>query len=170
VLVGRRPAALQALASALRSATGGHATISWSTDLSALRACRVIVAATGASELLLEGRHLPASGPVVVADLSVPSIVAPHVTLLPHVHVVGLAGTVAVPGTPDFAMASHIAAGRAFACAGETMLLGLAPEETAGLSLVGPVCPASVDALERLADRWGLLDSARDLADAEVQA
>jgi acetylornithine/succinyldiaminopimelate/putrescine aminotransferase/predicted amino acid dehydrogenase len=170
VLVGRRPAALQALASALRSATGGHATISWSTDLSALRACRVIVAATGASELLLEGRHLPASGPVVVADLSVPSIVAPHVTLLPHVHVVGLAGTVAVPGTPDFAMASHIAAGRAFACAGETMLLGLAPDQTAGLRLVGPVCPASVDALERLADRWGLLDSAQDLADAEVQA
>lgn len=170
VLVGRRPAALQALASQLRSATGGEVTISWSTDLAALRECRVIVAATGASQLLLDRRHLPASGPVVVADLSVPSIVAPHVRMLPNVHVVGLAGTVAVPGTPDFAMASHIAAGRAFACAGETMLLGLAPEETAGLSLVGPVCPASVDVLEGLADRWGLLDPAQDLVEAEVRA
>jgi hypothetical protein len=37
------------------------------------------------------------------------------------------------------------------------MLLGLAPEETANLTLVGPVHQTSVDTLERLAATWGLL-------------
>jgi predicted amino acid dehydrogenase len=78
--------------------------------------------------------------------------------MLPNVHIVPLAGTVAVPGATDFAMATHIAPGRVFACAGETMLLGLAPEETANLTLVGPVHQTSVDTLERLAATWGLLD------------
>ena len=166
VLVGRRPAALDALASQLRAATAGRVVITSSTDLSALRECRVIVAATGTNELLLDWRHLPPSGPVVLADLSVPGVVAPHVKTLPNVHIVPLAGTVAVPGAPDFAMASHIDAGRAFACAGETMLLGLAPEETADLTLVGPVHQTSVDTLERLAATWGLLDPAEAAVEA----
>jgi hypothetical protein len=40
------------------------------------------------------------------------------------------------------------------------MLLGLAPDETANLTLVGPVHQTSVDTLERLAATWGLLDPA----------
>ena len=166
VLVGRRPAALEALANQLRVASGGRMAITSSTDLSVLRECRMIVAATGTNELLLDWRHLPPIGPVVLADLSVPGVVAPHVKMLPNVHIVPLAGTVAVPGATDFAMATHIAPGRAFACAGETMLLGLAPEETANLTLVGPVHQTSVDTLERLAATWGLLDPAEAVVES----
>lgn len=166
VLVGRRAAALHAVADHLREAAAGRMSIASSTDLSALRDCSVIVAATGTNELLLDWRHLASSRPVVLADLSVPGIVAPHVATLPNVHVVALAGTVAIPGAADFAMASHIAAGRAFACAGETMLLGLAPEETRDLTLVGPVRETSVDTLDRLAATWGLFEQAESSVEA----
>jgi len=58
-------------------------------------------------------------------------------------------------------MASHIAPGIAFSCAGESMLLALAPQETADLVLVGPVKPRSVVVLER-SPALGLLDAPPD--------
>ena len=162
LLVGRRQDTLETVADRLRAATGGLCDVEVSTRLSALRDCNVIAAATGTNEPLLYPRHLPSTGPVIVADMSVPSIVAARTRELGHVHVVPLAGNVTVPGTPDFAMASHIAPGTAFSCAGESMLLALAPEETADLILIGPVKPRSVVVLEALARRWGLLDAPPD--------
>jgi acetylornithine/succinyldiaminopimelate/putrescine aminotransferase/acyl-coenzyme A synthetase/AMP-(fatty) acid ligase/predicted amino acid dehydrogenase len=157
VLVGRRHGPVEELAEKLRTATGGRIRVEASTSLSSLRDCRVIAAATGTNEPLIYPRHLPPTGPAILVDLSVPGIVAAGVRKLPHVHLASLAGTITVPGTPDFAMASHIAAGTAFSCAGESMLLALAPIETGDLTLVGPVRERSIEVLEALAAKFGLL-------------
>jgi acetylornithine/succinyldiaminopimelate/putrescine aminotransferase/predicted amino acid dehydrogenase/acyl-coenzyme A synthetase/AMP-(fatty) acid ligase len=159
LLVGRQQDALEAVADRARAATSGFCDVEVSTRLSSLRGCNVVAAATGTNEPLIYPQHLAPSGPVIVADVSVPSIVAARTRELRHVHVVPLAGNVTVPGTPDFAMASHIAPGTAFSCAGESMLVGLASEETSDLVLVGPVKQRSVVVLEALARRWGLLDA-----------
>jgi acetylornithine/succinyldiaminopimelate/putrescine aminotransferase/predicted amino acid dehydrogenase/acyl-coenzyme A synthetase/AMP-(fatty) acid ligase len=159
VLVGRRLPALQALADKLRLATGGGCDVGISTKLDAIRTCNVIVVAAATNEPLIFPRDLPATGAVVLADLSVPSVVATQVRRLRHVHQVALAGCVRVPGTPDFAMASHIAPGTAFSCAAEAMVLALSPDETAGLELTGPVRERSVNVLEDLAVQWGLIDA-----------
>ena len=159
VLVGRREGALIAQAEALRRDTGCE--VEWSCTLSALRECNVIVVATGTNEPLLYPRHIRHSGPVIVADLSVPSILAPETRALRNVRLVSLAGNIAVNGTPDFVMASHIPTGTAFSCAGEAMLLGLAANETAGLDLRGSIRPENMNVLERLAERFGMLGAAR---------
>ena len=151
VLVGRRVERLQALADSIRQFTAGLCHVETSTSLSALESCNVIAAATGTNEPLLYPRHLSAARPVILADLSVPGVVAAAVRQMRNVHIVSLAGRVPVPGTPDFAMASHIPAGTAFSCAGESMLLALAPSETRDLTLVGPLRERSVDVLEALA-------------------
>ena len=170
VLVGRRVERLQALADSIRQFTGGLCHVENSTSLSALESCNVIAAATGTNEPLLYPRHLSATRPVILADLSVPSIVAAAVRQMRNVHIVSLAGRVPVPGTPDFAMASHIPAGTAFSCAGESMLLALAPSETRDLTLVGPLRERSVDVLEALAVRFGLLEPTRLTAEREAAA
>jgi acetylornithine/succinyldiaminopimelate/putrescine aminotransferase/acyl-coenzyme A synthetase/AMP-(fatty) acid ligase/predicted amino acid dehydrogenase len=168
VLVGRRVDRLQALADSIRQETEGLCHVEISTSLSALQDCNVITAATGTNEPLLYPRHLSATKPVLLADLSVPSIVASAVRQIRNVQIVPLAGRVPVPGTPDFAMASHIPTGTAFACAGESMLLALAPSETRDLTLVGPLRQRSVDVLEGLAVRFGLLEPTSPLAEREV--
>ena len=75
-----------------------------------------------------------------------------------------------VPGTADSRMASHISAGTAFSCAGESMLLALAPAETRDLTLVGPLQQQSVEVLEALAMRFGLLDSRDAMAAPKAAA
>jgi acetylornithine/succinyldiaminopimelate/putrescine aminotransferase/predicted amino acid dehydrogenase len=125
------------------------------TEMSALRDCNVILAAAGTSELLIGVHHLSSKGPVLLADLSVPSVVSEQVAHLPHVHWEPFAGTLCVSGSPDFAMAPHIRSGSAFCCAAEVMLLGLVPEETSQLGLIGRVDPCSVQVLDQLAQANG---------------
>ncbi len=170
LLVGRRVERLQALAESICKETAGLCRVEVSTSLSALEGCNVITAATGTNEPLLFPRHLSAARPVILADLSVPGIVAAAVRQMRNVHIASLAGCVPVPGTPDFAMASHIAAGTAFSCAGESMLLALAPSETRDLTLVGPLPEHSVDVLEALAVRFGLLEPTDPMAQRSVAA
>jgi len=157
LLVGRREAALQALADDLRAT--GACQVAITTELADLRQCNVIVAATATNEPVIFPRHLPAAGPAILADLSVPTVVAAQVRRMRHVRRVPLAGCVRVPGTPDFAMASHIAPGTAFSCAGEAMVLALSPAETANLELTGQVREPGVKLLEELAVRWNLIDA-----------
>ena len=170
VLVGRRAERLQALANSIRQFTAGLCHVEVATSLAALETCNVIAAATGTNEPLLYPRHLSATRPVILADLSVPGVVAAAVRQMRNVHIVSLAGCVPVPGTPGFAMASHIPAGTAFSCAGESMLLALAPSETRDLTLVGPLRERSVDVLEALAVRFGLLEPTRPMAEREAAA
>jgi len=96
--------------------------------------------------------HLVAEELTLGAQLLAP---APAPAAQPGVTSVPLAGSVAVPGAPDFVMASHIPAGEAFCCAAEGMLLALEPELTATLPLLGPIRPASGRLLDELAARHG---------------
>ncbi len=154
-LVGRDAGRLDALRAAIL-ARGGAPAVSCSTDLAALAACDVIVAAVSTNEPLIAPHHVRRDRPVLIVDLSVPGSVCAAVRRLGNVHVARAAGTVRVPGTPDFVMASNIPAGRAFGCAAETLLLALAPEETRDLRLVGPIDSAAALLLERLAARAGM--------------
>ena len=97
--------------------------------------------------------------PVLIVDLSQPTAVCAAVRAMGNVHVAAAGGTVLVPGTPDFVMASHLPAGRAFACAAEAMLLALAPEATRDLPLIGPIVPEAAVRLEQLAETLGMLAS-----------
>jgi hypothetical protein len=75
---------------------------------------------------------------------------------LENVHIIPLAGTLVLPGEPDFVMASHIHPGTAFCCAAEAILLGLtSPSIVESLSLLGTVEPRTVDVLAKLADQHG---------------
>jgi hypothetical protein len=68
---------------------------------------------------------------------------------------VPLSATVTVPGEPDFLLSSHTSRGSAFCCAAEAMLLGLHPEQTGDLGLVGAIDPRSVETLDRLGKQDG---------------
>ncbi|RLB63478.1 MAG: hypothetical protein DRI90_06765 [Deltaproteobacteria bacterium] len=125
------------------------------TDLVRLQSCSIVAIATSTNEPLLYPRHLSAERPVLVADVSVPSALSPRARAMDNVHVIPLAGTVAVPGATDFVNSSHTPVGTAFCCAAEVMLLGLEPQRTAELSLVGKVEQESVQVLDALAEQHG---------------
>ncbi|MBI5481828.1 MAG: hypothetical protein HY906_23430, partial [Deltaproteobacteria bacterium] len=78
---------------------------------------------------------------------------------LPGVTVLPFAGVVAVPGAPGFVIASHTSPGTAFSCAAEAMLLGLEPEVTAGLQLVGPIDARSLEVLDALGEKHGFFET-----------
>ena len=157
-LVGRDRARLAALAEHLAGRSDGRRPrISIATDLSAVRGARVVVLAVSSSEPLLYPRHVAPGAPLLVADLSVPTAVSPSLAGLAEVTVVPLAGTVPVPGEPGFRMAVTAPAGRAFCCAAEAMVLGLEPDRTRALSLLGPVDSQSAELLGTLAAEHGLL-------------
>jgi predicted amino acid dehydrogenase len=139
------------------AAPGEHPEITVATDPRCLHGCNVIVSAAGTSELLVHPHHLTSARPVLIADLSVPGVVSADVRALPNVRIVPLAGTATVPDAPDFAMSPAIAAGTAYSCAAEAMLLALEPEATAGLRLTGAVEERSVRLLDRLAEENGML-------------
>jgi predicted amino acid dehydrogenase len=157
LLVARRADALDAFRGALL-ASRPELEIDTATELPALCAANVIAIATNANEPLLHRRHLAPGQRIVIADISVPSVIGADVRDLPEVTVVPFSGTVAVPGEPGFVISSHTRPGTSFVCAAEAMLLGLEPEATAGLRLVGDIDPRAVEVLERLADRHGFLD------------
>jgi acetylornithine/succinyldiaminopimelate/putrescine aminotransferase/predicted amino acid dehydrogenase/long-subunit acyl-CoA synthetase (AMP-forming) len=157
ILVARDLRRLQTLADAL-VARHPEISVKVSKDLAALRGADVMVVAAGTNEPLLYPHHIESGRPTVVADISVPAAISPMVQRLENVHIIPLAGTLALPGEADFVMASHIDSGTAFCCAAEAMLLGLAPASLLeSLSLLGPVEPKTVDALARLADDHGFL-------------
>ncbi|HEY3357997.1 MAG TPA: aminotransferase class III-fold pyridoxal phosphate-dependent enzyme [Polyangia bacterium] len=145
-LLGRRP----------------DARVAVTTDLTALREAQVIAVATSTNEPLIYPHHLAPAGAVLIADLAVPSAVAPEVERLPHVTLVTLAGSVALPQDPGFVLSSHTRPGTAFSCAAEAILLALEPVRTAGLTLVGDIDPRTVEALSALADEHHLLDTIAD--------
>ncbi|MBI4511644.1 MAG: aminotransferase class III-fold pyridoxal phosphate-dependent enzyme [Deltaproteobacteria bacterium] len=159
VLLGRDQRRLAALRDQVLSevgrGAGGAIDVQVGTDLHLLRACHVVTVATSTNEPLVFPHHLATGHPVLIADVSVPSAVSPLVQGMPNVRVVPFAGTVAVPSAPDFVVSSHTPEGSTFCCAAEVMLLGLAPEETRDLRLVGDIDPQSVAALDALGERLG---------------
>jgi acetylornithine/succinyldiaminopimelate/putrescine aminotransferase/predicted amino acid dehydrogenase/long-subunit acyl-CoA synthetase (AMP-forming) len=165
-LLGRNPERLEGLRDALLqewgrdrllARRGDRLHITVSTDPRSLQRCNVIVSAASTSELVIGAQHLAPAGPVLVADLSVPGVLSADVHALTHVRIVPLAGTITLPGAPDFAMSPGISAGTAYGCAAEAMLIALEPEATAGLQLTGPGDVRSVRLLDRLAEENGML-------------
>ena len=161
ILVARDLQRLRTLADAL-VAQDPKMSVKISKDLTATRGADVIVVAVGTNEPLLYPHHIESGRPTVLADISVPGAISPTVQRLENVHIIPLAGSLVLPGEPDFVMASHIHPGTAFCCAAEAMLLGLAPPSLMeSLSLLGPVEPRTVDALAKLADQHGFLSGLR---------
>jgi len=155
ILIARDLRRLRTLADAL-VAQAPAMSVKISKDLAATRGADVIVVAVGTNEPLLYPHHIECNRPTVVADISVPGAISPIVQRLENVHIIPLAGTLLLPGEPDFVMASHIHPGTAFCCAAEAMVLGLAPPSLVeSLSLLGPVEPRTVDVLAKLADQHG---------------
>ena len=113
--------------------------------------------AINTNEPLVYPRHVPLDRPVLIADVSVPSAVSRHVRRLDHVEVIPLAGTILVPGEPDFVISAHTAPGTAFCCAAEAMLCGL---ENVDIPLRGKIEKNNVDAISTLAEKQGFF---RDL-------
>jgi acetylornithine/succinyldiaminopimelate/putrescine aminotransferase/predicted amino acid dehydrogenase/acyl-coenzyme A synthetase/AMP-(fatty) acid ligase len=166
LLVGRNAERLDRLAWEVRQHTAQHfpdkrrrrPAIRTTTSLRDLRECDVLVIAAATNGPLVEPHHLSDAHRVVIADLSVPSVVGASVRALPNVRVTSLAGAVAVPGIPDFAMSPDLAPGRAFTCAAEAMLLALEPAATRALTCTGPIDLHAVRILEELAAKHGMLE------------
>jgi acetylornithine/succinyldiaminopimelate/putrescine aminotransferase/predicted amino acid dehydrogenase/long-subunit acyl-CoA synthetase (AMP-forming) len=157
MLLARHEGKLRNLADELAQRSPGTR-ISVSKDLAGIRGSDAVVVATATNEPLIYPHHINPDHIVVLADVSAPKVISPLVYKLKNVHVVPAAGAVALPGEPDFVMASHISPGTAFCCAAEAMLLGLAaPSTLDNLSLLGPIDPKTVDILTKLAQQNGFL-------------
>lgn len=113
------------LVAAFQAELGDAAPVVITEDLAHLRECRLIVTASNSAKPLVYPEHL---GPesAILCDIAVPEDVAPEVeTARPDV-VVMRGGLVAVPNDPEFRIAAlPLDDGLAFACMGETLLLGL---------------------------------------------
>jgi acetylornithine/succinyldiaminopimelate/putrescine aminotransferase/predicted amino acid dehydrogenase len=157
MLVARHEAKLRNLADELAQRSPGTR-MAISKDLAGIRGADAVVVAAATNEPLIYPHHLNPDQIVVLADVSAPTVISPLVYKLKNVHVVPAAGAIALPGEPDFVMASHIPPGTAFCCAAEAMLLGLAnPSTVDNLSLLGPIDPMTVDVLTKLAQQNGFL-------------
>lgn len=123
-------------------------------DARRLREADVIIAALNAPRPLDAG-HLAADRPVVLLDVSVPSIVPPRLRRdRPLVRAVGV-GRVRLPADPTVRVGGLLRPGAVFACAAEGLLLALDPA-LRGHRLVGPIDPAAVAAFAAAARRHGL--------------
>jgi len=155
ILVARDLRRLRTLADALVAQTPATS-VKISKDLAAIRGADVIVVAVGTNEPLVYPHHIDSSRLTVVADISVPGAISPIAQRLENVYIIPLAGSLVLPGEPDFVMASHIHPGTAFCCAAEAMVLGLAPRSLVEtLSLLGAIDPRTVNVLAKLADQHG---------------
>jgi len=156
LLVGKRREALEAARTDI-IAEHPECEVQVSTEMASVAMCNVITLAVSTTGPLLLPEHITASGKVIVADVSVPSVVSPQLRKLSNVQLVPLSGTVQVPGAADFVVSSHTREGTAFCCAAEAMLLGLDGERTKDLPLIGDVDSRSIRVLEELGERHGLL-------------
>jgi predicted amino acid dehydrogenase len=122
-------------------------------DLDALRACSLIVAASNAPEPLIYPESLP-PGPVVICDISLPSDVAPAVSLERPEALVIHGGLVRLPCNDDFLIAGlPLDAGYVYACMAETLLMGLEGIQSHGS--YGPITPSDVEKAMAMAERHG---------------
>lgn len=165
MLVGRDRRRLEALRDELlrdRESRGLSAPrVRISTELTSLRDCNLIVVATNSNEPLVYPNHVDAQRIVVAGDLSVPPAVSAEVAAMENVRLVPFTGTVVVPGEPDFVMSSHTAPGTIFCCGAEAMLLGLEPEATLDLNLIGRLDPEAIAILDRLGVTHGFTHAGR---------
>ena len=95
-------------------------------DYELLRNVDVVVSASNSATPILLPEHFASDRPVLVCDIAVPADVSPRVSReRPNVRVI-LGGLVRLPCDPEFELPGlPLPKGQTFACAAETMLLGL---------------------------------------------
>lgn len=154
ILMDRKKAKLDAFAAGL--SRGNFAgTLEAAADLRALKQCDVVAVATNTNDPIIFPHHLKEDAPVVIADVSIPSALAPQVARLANVRTLPFASYVNLPDDPDFVISSHTPKGAAFCCAGEAMLCGL---ESPDVPLKGKITAEAIEAMTALARKYGLFE------------
>jgi acetylornithine/succinyldiaminopimelate/putrescine aminotransferase/predicted amino acid dehydrogenase/acyl-coenzyme A synthetase/AMP-(fatty) acid ligase len=154
VLVDRKIAKLEAFAAGLdRGNFSGM--LELATDLGPLRQCDVIAVATNTNDPIIFPHHIKEGAPVVIADVSIPSALAPGVARLPNVTTLPFASYVTLPDDPDFVISSHTPKGATFCCAGEAMLCGLGSLD---VPLKGTITARAIEAVTAAAEKHGLFE------------
>ena len=123
VLVGRAAARrrLEAVAERLSS----RVRVEVAADLSALRACTLVVSATNAARPVIRPEHI-GDHPTVLCDVAVPRDVAPEVAAARPRALVLAGGEVRLPpGEAVEIPGLALSGGRVYGCFAETLLLGL---------------------------------------------
>jgi acetylornithine/succinyldiaminopimelate/putrescine aminotransferase/predicted amino acid dehydrogenase/acyl-coenzyme A synthetase/AMP-(fatty) acid ligase len=146
ILIDRKKEKVDAFAAGLseESFTG---TVETAADFGPLRGCDVIAVASNTSDPIIFPHHLKKKGPVLIADVSVPSALSEGVARLDNVKTLPFASYITLPEDPDFVISSHTPRGAIFCCAAETMLCGL---EALDVPLRGRI---SADAIALVMDR-----------------
>jgi predicted amino acid dehydrogenase len=126
-----------------------------STDLFRLRECNIIIITTNTSDPIIFPHHLDSQKPILIADNSVPPAICEEIKSMPNVRVLPLASYVKLPDDPDFIISAYTPPGTSFCCAAEAMLCGLAD---VNLPLRGKITKSCVDAMSRLAERYGFFE------------
>jgi acetylornithine/succinyldiaminopimelate/putrescine aminotransferase/predicted amino acid dehydrogenase/acyl-coenzyme A synthetase/AMP-(fatty) acid ligase len=126
VLMDRRKAKLDAFAAGLDRGnfTGILETVA---DVRPLKQCDVIAVASNTNDPIVFPHLLKDRGPVLIADVSIPSALSAEVARMEHVKTLPFASYIVLPEDPDFVISSHTPKGAAFCCAAEAMLCGLEP-------------------------------------------
>ncbi len=123
--IDRPPPAFPRLLPLIESALG-NPLVATEEDARALLAADVIISASNSAEPVIEPRHVAQHRPVLLCDVAVPADVSREVAAQrPNAKVI-FGGLVAVPGDRDFELPGFpLPAGETFACAAETLVLGL---------------------------------------------
>ncbi len=157
VLIVRNPntAKVSTFVEEVRRAAPGVA-LQVTDQVSSLRGCSLIVAASSAAGPLIFPEHL-AEGPVVICDLSLPADVdASVLEQRPDVLVINGGIVRLPPGNGDLRIGGlALDPGHIYACIGETLLMGLEGVTTHGS--YGPVRPEQVEWTLRVAEKHGFV-------------
>jgi len=120
ILVGKRELATNAVR---EQCEGKRATVEATTDLTAIRQADLILAATNATNAIIQAEHLKPGA--VICDVAVPRNVSPGLSKRRDDVLIIEGGMVEVPGPVDFHFNFGYPRGKAYGCMAETMALAL---------------------------------------------
>ncbi len=150
-LIGRRPAALEALRDRLL-AGGARARLHCTTDLAALKDTPLILTVTSDIHAIIEPENLQPGS--VVCDVARPRDVSARVAAARDDVLVIDGGMVDVPGAVNFNFDFGFPAGKAYACMAETMALTL-EGRLADYTLGKEIGRAQVEEIDTIAEKHG---------------
>jgi len=162
-LFGRNISKLQHMINGLpvKMLAGKNIQLKTEFDLSLLKRCNIIIAATNTNDPVIFPNHINQNKPVIISDLSIPRAVSEDVFEMGNVIPVNLASYIVLPEEPEFVMSSHTPKGTVFCCAAEAILNGLEPIEC---NLKGKISLEAVHEVTRLAEKYHFLTRLADVA------
>ncbi|GLR11770.1 hypothetical protein GCM10007907_05600 [Chitinimonas prasina] len=101
--------------------------LAYSEETHSCRAADIVVSASNSSKPFLDASHFAADKPVLISDIAIPGDVVRDLSQkVPSLRLIR-GGVVSMPHNPDFDLPGiQLGRGQVYACAGETLLLGLA--------------------------------------------